>query len=166
MSIVLSLKEIAELTGTKSIPRQKAALDRMQMPYYVRLSGSICIIRAHAENWTPPEPEYPPPLPPLENVGPVSILQEPCVYFLQFVGEGDLSGLVKIGYSRQLIIRRRQIPKELGEFDPNWFEVLFTLPGDLQVEQGFHRKFHEHRRFGEWFEPEGALLEFMHGKIH
>lgn len=63
------------------------------------------------------------------------------VYFIE---TGDL---IKIGYSNDVRSRVRSViatQREGGKF-------LGCMPGDRSIEQHLHRRFAEHREYGEWF---------------
>lgn len=89
--------------------------------------------------------------PPLEISGPVSILWEPCVYFMQYKDDG----LIKIGYSASLASRRYGVARQyLGHaLFAKDLTVLGSIPGSIFLERQFHEEFDKYRVVGEWFEP-------------
>lgn len=134
----------------------------------LRTNGSVVVFKSHL--WTDVEERVWAPIlsgpPPLQADGPACILCEDCVYFIQFVGEsGEENGLVKIGYSGQLVQRRHELAREyIGDrFRAGWLRVLGTVPGDRNREAIYHRRFHEFRVFGEWFEPHPDIIEAAQG---
>lgn len=72
------------------------------------------------------------------------------VYFM------SSGSLVKIGYSTQP--RSRYLSLRTGCPD---LKTEMLMPGTREDERAFHRRFAEFREIGEWFRPEGALLEYM-----
>lgn len=92
--------------------------------------------------------------PPIDGLeGPVTRLDEPCVYFMQFVGDDGLAnGLVKIGFTTRLQMRRHSLAKEVS-CHRDWLVCLGTIPGNYEIEDFFHHLYLEHRDFGEWFKP-------------
>lgn len=58
---------------------------------------------------------------------------------------------VKIGFSKQVKIRLKEIPHDT---------VLAIVPGDRRLEFAFHRKFQSIRTTGEWFEAHPELIAF------
>lgn len=67
-----------------------------------------------------------------------------CAYFLR------LGDWVKIGHTRDLRRRRREVPHD---------ELLATIPGGQETERDWHRRFDYLRRQGEWFTATPELLE-------
>lgn len=67
-----------------------------------------------------------------------------CVYFLR------LGDRVKIGHTRDLRRRRREVPHD---------ELLAAIPGGQETERDWHRRFDHLRWQGEWFAATPELLE-------
>lgn len=76
------------------------------------------------------------------------------IYFIQ-VGT---SGPIKIGYSGGPI-ERRLAALQTGHHEP--LRLLASLDGDRSTEAELHRRFHTHRRSGEWFDPHPDLIQFI-----
>ena len=75
------------------------------------------------------------------------------IYFIQ---AGD-DGPIKIGITTCLKRRLAQLQKTSHRA----LRVLTTMPGDREIEKVLHEGFAICRLCGEWFEPHGALLEFI-----
>ncbi len=75
------------------------------------------------------------------------------IYFVQPI-EG---GLIKIGVSRSLSVRKSQLQAKAG----CKLSVLGVCRGGFSDERAIHEKFAGLRRDGEWFEPHQELLEFI-----
>lgn len=76
------------------------------------------------------------------------------VYFLQ---RGPTNGPIKIGFSRDVISRIRTLRFQVR--DRLW--LLGVAAGNAKQEKVFHRRFADLRLSGEWFKPEGTLIEFI-----
>jgi len=80
------------------------------------------------------------------------------VYFLR------AAGLVKIGRTSNVRVRLRKLQKT----SPVELQLLLVLrrgSDDAKtLEAELHRRFAEHRRHGEWFEPHPNLLNFIHSQ--
>lgn len=72
------------------------------------------------------------------------------VYFMRAPSNGRL----KIGYTADLTTRATLLRSATGEA----LELIGAIPGDRDVEAGFHAEFSDHRIVGEWFHPAGELL--------
>ncbi len=77
------------------------------------------------------------------------------IYFIQERGRPD--ALIKIGYTASLRKRLR----DLGNGHGGELDVLACIGGDRQIEAALHRQFASLRAKGEWFRPDGPLLEFV-----
>ncbi len=63
---------------------------------------------------------------------------------------------IKIGFTR------KDARERLGQLQtacPNRLELIGTMPGDMTVEKGLHKRFAEHRLTGEWFREHEELVE-------
>lgn len=162
MSLCLTRDELIELTGHTWRKKQVRYFVERGVPHRVRMDGSPVVLRMDLEPKPPADDWKPPKVEPLNIDGPVSILWEPCVYFIKFVGmDGEATdGNVKIGYTGYLRNRRHQIAKEIGVW-PEALRVLNTLPGDLQDERDLHDKFDKYRHAYEWFLAEPELMAFI-----
>lgn len=155
---ILSDDELVDLTGYKHKKKQVLVLERFGIHHKVRWDGSACVFADSL--WSPVE-LMPPRELPVKMDGPASIIDGQCVYFMQFIGKGGDEGLVKIGTTGQLRVRRHQIPAELGfPHKQRWFRVLGTIPGGRDLEQELHAKFDNFREFGEWFAPDPDLCRY------
>jgi hypothetical protein len=76
----------------------------------------------------------------------------PSVYFI-----GDGSGLVKIGYSRN-VDKRMQV---LATGSPRPLRVLLTIPGTRSDEGAFHEMFKAEHMRGEWFRLSARIERFI-----
>ena len=72
------------------------------------------------------------------------------VYFVQAA-----DGSVKIGTTRQLLLRQRN----LASYVPGGVKLLCTVPGDGTLEAHYHATFAEDLISGEWYRPTPAILE-------
>ncbi|HEY1361786.1 MAG TPA: GIY-YIG nuclease family protein [Xanthobacteraceae bacterium] len=77
---------------------------------------------------------------------------EPAIYFI-----GDGSGVVKIGYSRNVDKRM----KVLATGSPRPLQVLLTIPGTRSDEGAFHEMFKAEHMHGEWFRLPGRIERFI-----
>lgn len=75
------------------------------------------------------------------------------IYFIQ----GEATGLIKIGYSRNLLTRFGQLQTASADV----LRLLLRSPGDQQHERELHGRFAPWRRHGEWFEPAKPLLRHI-----
>lgn len=97
---------------------------------------------------------------PLTIEGQITLLEENCVYFVQFVGQsGNENGLVKIGYTMQFSNRLYQLVRE-NNVRSEWLRTINSIPGDRALEASIHAKFDHLREHGEWFQPATELLEY------
>lgn len=78
----------------------------------------------------------------------------PSIYFIS-----DGSGLVKIGYSRN-VDKRMQV---LATGSPRPLQVLLTIPGTRSDEGAFHEMFKSEHMRGEWFRLSGRIERFIAG---
>ncbi len=76
----------------------------------------------------------------------------PSIYFIS-----DSSGLVKIGYSRN-VDKRMQV---LATGSPRALQVLLTIPGTRSDEGAFHEMFKADHMRGEWFRLSGRIERFI-----
>lgn len=76
----------------------------------------------------------------------------PSIYFIS-----DGSGLVKIGYSRN-VDKRIQV---LATGSPRALQVLLTIPGTRSDEGAFHEMFKAEHTRGEWFRLSGRIERFI-----
>jgi len=76
------------------------------------------------------------------------------IYFIQ----SGTSGPIKIGYSGGSI-ERRLAALQTGHPEP--LRLLASMGGDRSTEAELHRRFHTHRRSGEWFDPHPDLIQFI-----
>lgn len=67
------------------------------------------------------------------------------------------AGLVKIGYSANWPARVDSVCQGC----PDHAELILVMPGDRQMERGYHALFHEYSHRGEWFRCEGKMREFL-----
>lgn len=159
MSLCLTKEELAGLTGHTRRKKQAEVLARLGIPFLTNTKGDVKVIRSHLQKTEPQaEPEWPFDTP-IELDGPAVILNDNCVYFLQFVDDGK-RGLIKIGFSRQFHARRHQIAREF-RVRSTYFEALGSAPGSLEYEAQIHERFDYARVYREWFEPVPELLEFI-----
>ena len=77
-----------------------------------------------------------------------------AVYFLQ----GRVTGLIKIGYSKDPYGRARDIAAEASE-PMTLLKICRNRNRDH--ERAAHRYFAHHRQIGEWFRPGADLLDFI-----
>lgn len=82
---------------------------------------------------------------------PAPIARSSCVYF---IGCGDF---VKIGTAVDPMVRLRSL--RVG--NPFPLAVLRVVPGDIQTEWAFHRRFRRHLHRDEWFRIEGELKSWL-----
>ena len=73
------------------------------------------------------------------------------VYFIQ----GVCGGSIKIGYSLDPAKRL----KELQTGYPDTLTILLMIPGSEAIERALHRTFEASRLKGEWFRPDGCVIE-------
>ncbi len=156
MSLCLTNAELVELTDYRRRDRQIAALVAMRIRFRVTPTGAIKVLRSDVEQQEQAERQD---AESLETCGPVSLLDQNCVYFMQFEYKGQ-RGLIKIGFSGNLPIRRYQVAQERS-IPPNHLIVLGTIPGSLRDEAAIHARFDHLRVFSEWFEPAPELIEFI-----
>lgn len=78
------------------------------------------------------------------------------VYFIQ----GELSGLIKIGYSRNIVARICDLQSGSGEH----VVLLGIVRGSSSIERNLHKRFDKYRRHGEWFEPDPVILKYVEQK--
>jgi hypothetical protein len=76
----------------------------------------------------------------------------PSIYFI-----GDGSGVVKIGYSRNVDKRL----KVLATGSPRPLQVLLTIPGTRSDEGAFHAMFKAEHMHGEWFRLSSRIERFI-----
>lgn len=67
------------------------------------------------------------------------------------------AGLVKIGYSTEWETRVRSVRQGCAHHS----ELVLVMPGDQQMEAGYHDLFAAYREGGEWFRCEGKMREFL-----
>jgi hypothetical protein len=77
-----------------------------------------------------------------------------AVYFLQ----GRVTGLIKIGFSKDPCGRARDIAAEASE-PMNLLKICHGRNRDHEA--ALHRHFAHHRELGEWFRPGPDLLAFI-----
>jgi T5orf172 domain len=78
------------------------------------------------------------------------------VYFVQ----GEKTGLLKIGCSSD--VQRRLRDMQGGSPDVlRVIKVFGPICQAYRIEQAFHDAFTEHRKHGEWFTPDKALLAYV-----
>lgn len=75
------------------------------------------------------------------------------VYFIQ----GEATGLIKIGYSRNLLTRFSQLQTASADT----LRLLARLRGNQDRERELHARFAPWRKHGEWFEPAKPLLRYI-----
>ena len=82
------------------------------------------------------------------------------VYFVQ----PQSGGRIKVGTSSRKALDRRMSEISVGSPEP--LVLLGVVDRKEFPEKSLHRRFAEHRRHGEWFEPAPELIEFItrHGK--
>jgi hypothetical protein len=95
--------------------------------------------------------------------GPLCLLNDPCVYAMQFVLNGE-RGLIKIGWSKRPTERRYQVAKEAG-VRAAWLETIASCPAPPETEFEIHAALDAWRVQGEWFEPEPEVLAVV-GTMH
>lgn len=163
VSICLTNAEIAELTDYRHRSKQIEALVSMEIPFRIAPTGGIKVLRSDV----PPISTETIPfgirsmIEPLSLDGPATILFGDCVYFLQFVGDGDVRpGLIKIGFSGCFLRRWGEVATEV-RCKRRWLNPLLTVPGSRILESQMHDRFEDLREFGEWFAPEHRLLEYI-----
>jgi hypothetical protein len=76
------------------------------------------------------------------------------IYFVQ----GEITGRVKIGYTKNLIGIRLQ---PMVSSSPDKLTYLGGMPGDRKLEKFIQSEFAEHLFHGEWFEENDELLTFI-----
>lgn len=79
-------------------------------------------------------------------------MNESRVYFVMRLSDG----LVKIGVTRRLEKRLRELRRLYGEI-----RLLGDQPGSAHDERELHRIFGHLRVFGEWFEIDDDVLAYM-----
>lgn len=80
------------------------------------------------------------------------------VYFLRWATPG---GPIKIGFTKISVRRRLVQLKQSSPYDIEW---LGFFRGTYLDERAAHRKFHQYRLRGEWFEPHANILSFIEEK--
>lgn len=75
------------------------------------------------------------------------------VYFIQ----GIDGGRIKIGWAKRPGVRLR----ELQTGSPVALRIVAAMPGDRSAERDQHKKWEQHRAYGEWFYPAPQLLDFI-----
>lgn len=76
----------------------------------------------------------------------------PKIYFIR-AGQ-----FIKIGFTTKMPWARMA---ELQVGNPEEMTMLFFLPGTIEQEKDFHRKFYQLRARGEWFRLAPELVEFI-----
>jgi len=69
--------------------------------------------------------------------------------------QGQCGGAIKVGFSSSPEKRL----KELQTGYPDTLIILLMMPGDEGTERTLHREFEASRLHGEWFRPDGYLLD-------
>jgi rubrerythrin len=89
------------------------------------------------------------------SVGPVGAKEKGQIYFI----ETDGGEFVKIGYSKQVLVRLSQ----LGTLRPGGFalRVMGSIPGTPTIERWLHERFIDDRDNGEWFRKSLRLTAFI-----
>lgn len=87
---------------------------------------------------------------------PVRMAHEPAPGSVVYVLRRESDGLVKIGTSTRLDERVRTLRRVHGPLD-----LLFTLPGDRELESELHARFWQQRVEGEWFREETLLAGWV-----
>jgi Meiotically Up-regulated Gene 113 (MUG113) protein len=67
------------------------------------------------------------------------------------------AGLVKIGFSTKWTARVDAVCQGC----PHYATLVLVMPGDRNMERGYHALFHEYHSNGEWFLCEGKMREFL-----
>ena len=78
---------------------------------------------------------------------------EPSVYFIS----GPAGSKIKIGWAYSPEKRLRTIQN----MSPFPLRILGTIPGGQTKEAELHQQFRHLRSYGEWFEPDQELLDFI-----
>lgn len=73
------------------------------------------------------------------------------IYFIQ----REDNGYIKIGYSKDVPTRMLSLRMYTR------LTLLGQCEGDVEFEQGLHRKFNKFRVHGEWFHPSPGILDFI-----
>lgn len=66
-------------------------------------------------------------------------------------------GLIKIGYSSNWVQRL----EDISQGCPHPAEMILVMPGDREMEAGYHKLFAEYRMNREWFRCEGKMRDFL-----
>lgn len=87
-------------------------------------------------------------------------MRDSFVYFI------EAEGFIKIGYSRDPIIRLGQIRRGQSVAAPEGIStsaarLLAVEQGDRSTEKSLHKRFAEHRVAGEWFEKNDRLAHYI-----
>src|SRR5690554_5415759 len=77
--------------------------------------------------------------------------------YVYFIRAQDGTGPIKIGCSRVPAGRL----KDLMNWSPVQLELLCKIPGDTKVESSLHNHFNHLHSHGEWFSPDGELLQLV-----
>jgi len=80
------------------------------------------------------------------------------IYFIQ--GENDNSN-IKIGFSISL---NKRI-KTLQLYSPIKLRIIGILEGNIKLEKSIHKKFKKYRLWGEWFEANSEIFNFIEKKV-
>ena len=80
-------------------------------------------------------------------------IQNDFVYLMQ----SELTGLLKIGISKDPIQRRRNLETAQG----GKIELLKIIAGGKNIEKKLHEKFSTYRKDGEWFENTAEIIDYF-----